>query len=47
MSKTDTITRRDKSETITAREFDRRFEAGEDITPFLDVAAARRPGRNG
>jgi hypothetical protein len=45
MSKTDTITRRDKSETITAREFDRRFEAGEDITPFLDVAAARRPGR--
>ena len=35
MSKTDTITRRDKSETITAREFDRRFEAGEDIVTTI------------
>ena len=45
MNKTDTITSRDGRETITAKEFDRRFEAGEDVSQFMDVAKARRPGR--
>jgi hypothetical protein len=30
---------------ISAEEFDRRFDEGEDITPFLDLSSARRPGR--
>ena len=30
--------------TITAKEFDRRFDAGEDISEFLDWDDARRPG---
>jgi len=30
---------------ITAEEFDRRFENGEDISGFVDWKAARRPGR--
>lgn len=30
---------------ITAKEFDRRFEAGEDISEFVDWKSARRPGR--
>jgi len=30
---------------ISAEEFDRRFDAGEDITPYLDLKNARRPGR--
>lgn len=29
---------------ITAEEFDRRFDDGEDITEFLDLSSARRPG---
>lgn len=29
---------------MKAKEFDRRFEGGEDITPFLDRSKARRPG---
>jgi hypothetical protein len=45
MSKVNTITSRDGRETISAQEFDRRFEAGEDITSFMNVAEARRPGR--
>jgi len=45
MNKADTITSRDGKETITAEEFDRRFEAGEDVSQFMDVAKARRPGR--
>ena len=45
MNKTDTITSRDGRETITAKEFDRRFEAGEDVSQFMDVAKARLPGR--
>ncbi len=28
---------------MKATEFDRQFEAGEDITAFLDVSKARRP----
>jgi hypothetical protein len=30
---------------ITAEEFDRRFDEGEDMTPYLDFSKARRPGR--
>ena len=45
MSKTDTITSRDGQKTITAKEFDRRFEAGADISQFMDLAKARRTGR--
>jgi len=45
MNKTDTITSRDGRETISAEEFDRRFEAGEDVTAFMDLDKARRPGR--
>ena len=30
--------------TITAKEFDRRFDAGENISEFLDWDDARRPG---
>jgi hypothetical protein len=29
---------------ITAEEFDRRFDEGEDITPFIDKSSLRRPG---
>ncbi len=29
---------------ISAEEFDRRFDEGEDMTPYLDMATARRPG---
>ena len=29
---------------IPTEEFDRRFDDGEDITPYLDVSKARRPG---
>lgn len=28
---------------MKAREFDRKFESGEDITKYLDLAKARRP----
>lgn len=45
-TKHDTITSRDGRETITAEEFDRRFEAGEDVSQFMDVTNARRPGRD-
>ena len=34
-----------KKAKITAEEFDRRFEDGEDISEFVDWKAARRPGR--
>ena len=30
---------------ISAEEFDRRFDEGEDMTPYLDMPSARRPGR--
>ncbi|MFM8886837.1 MAG: type II toxin-antitoxin system BrnA family antitoxin, partial [Chthoniobacterales bacterium] len=30
--------------TLTAEELDRRFDAGEDISEFLDWGKARRPG---
>lgn len=31
--------------TITAEELDRRFDAGEDISEYIDWSKARRPGR--
>jgi hypothetical protein len=30
---------------LRAEEFDRRFETGEDVTRYLDIAGARRPGQ--
>ena len=33
-----------KTKTISAEEFDRRFDAGEDISEYLDWSKARRPG---
>jgi hypothetical protein len=30
---------------MKAREFDKRFEAGEDISKYLDTTKARRPGQ--
>ena len=33
-----------KKNTITAKEFDARFEAGEDVTAYLDFSRATRPG---
>lgn len=33
-----------KKDTITAKELDRRFDAGEDISAFLDWKNASRPG---
>ena len=32
-----------KEHTITAEEFDRRFDSDEDVTPFLDFDQAHRP----
>jgi hypothetical protein len=31
--------------TISAEEFDRRFYDGEDVSEFLDMSRARRPGQ--
>jgi hypothetical protein len=33
-----------KKDTITAKEFDRKFDSGEDISSYLDWSSARRPG---
>lgn len=30
--------------TMTAEEFDKRFDEGEDVTDMLDMSTARRPG---
>mgnify|MGYP000937082078 FL=1 len=30
--------------TMTAQEFEKRFDEGEDITPYIDKASIRRPG---
>jgi hypothetical protein len=30
---------------VDAKEFDRRFDDGEDMTPYLDLTKVRRPGR--
>jgi len=45
-TKPNTITSRDGKETISAEEFDRRFDAGEDISQFFDLSKAQRPARN-
>ncbi len=29
---------------MKAKEFDKRFDAGEDVTKYLDLSKARRPG---
>ncbi len=33
-----------KKDTLTAKEFDRRFDEGEDISAYLDWSRATRPG---
>lgn len=33
-----------KKSTMTAQEFEKRFDEGEDITPFIDRSSIRRPG---
>lgn len=33
-----------KKDTLTAKELDRRFDAGEDISEYLDWSKATRPG---
>jgi hypothetical protein len=33
-----------KESTMTAQEFDHRFDEGEDITPYIDESTIRRPG---
>jgi hypothetical protein len=33
-----------KPEMISVEEFDRRFDDGEDMTPYLDLSSIRRPG---
>ena len=33
-----------KKPSITVEEFDAKFDAGEDILPYLDLASAKRPG---
>jgi hypothetical protein len=34
-----------QAQEISVEEFDRRFDDGEDITPYLDLGKASRPGR--
>lgn len=33
-----------KHSTMKAKDFEKRFDAGEDITPYIDKASIRRPG---
>jgi hypothetical protein len=33
-----------KHSTITAQKFERRFDEGENITPYIDPSSIRRPG---
>jgi len=33
-----------KNKTISAEEFDAKFDAGEDIMEYLDISSIRRPG---
>ena len=35
---------KNKTSTVSAREFDKAFEAGGDITPLLDLTTTQRPG---
>ena len=34
-----------KTKEISAEEFDRLFDAGEDLTPYLDMSSAHRPNQ--
>ena len=34
-----------KTKEISVEEFDRLFDAGEDLTPYLDMDSARRPNQ--
>jgi len=34
-----------KQKTISAKEFDRKFDAGEEVEEYLDLTSARRPSR--
>jgi len=34
-----------RSTSMKAREFDKRFDGGEDISKYLDMTKARRPGQ--
>ena len=45
MPQDNTITSQDGRETITAEEFDRRFDAGEDVSQFMDLSKTSRLGR--
>jgi hypothetical protein len=38
------MTKSSNIKTITAEEFDRRFDDGEDISDYIDWSSARRPG---
>jgi hypothetical protein len=38
------MTKATATKTITADEFDRRFDDGEDISEYVDWSTARRPG---
>ena len=33
-----------KQSTMTAQEFEQRFDEGEDISPHIDMSSIRRPG---
>jgi hypothetical protein len=33
-----------KQSTMTAKDFEQRFDEGEDITPYIERASIRRPG---
>ena len=47
MSKSkNTITSRDGKETVSAEEFQKRFDQGEDISRFMDLKNAQRPERD-
>jgi phage baseplate assembly protein W len=37
-------TKKEHIETITAEEFDRRFDAGEDVSQYIDWSKATQPG---
>ena len=38
------MTKSDTTKSITAEEFDRRFDDGEEVGEFVDWSTARRPG---
>ena len=34
-----------KKQSISAEDFDKKFDNGEDVTEFLDIEKAKRPGQ--